>query len=843
TGSDGVAVGRVRSTKAELKTISATAGGASITQTQAVTFTPGALNHFNISHGGTATAGQASSVTLDARDSQENKISDFSGIAKVYTSTVISGDHVNWGLGNAAGSILSEVLDTVRYQFVPADGGDAEIRITDNKAEAITIYASSGGVISASAAKLVVGTAAVDRIYIVSGDDQRAVVDEEVDSPLVVAVEDAFENRVSGVTVSFAIVSAGGYLDASSALPGQQTSSVTDAGGNASCEMWRLGTQSGLDSDSLTASIVSGTTRSVLFTATTDHGPIDAIALTPKDKSVTVSSSTIVTATLRDAFDNLVVNEYVTIFIKDTPDGMLSAAAGSSTDPIGSYARRGKSDSTGTVSLTYNAPGTAGLQDVIDANSNTISADNVADVVYTSVASGATDLSATVLTGQSSQAGATFSFRVEAVDGNGNRDLTNASRIVLEPPGLGGFSFSLSDFGAAITEANLVNGTAIIYGKGTKPGSWDIEIRDEAALLSPDQFSVTIAANDTVSSYVVTAPASATAGADFAVTVEARDRFNNRVTSAAYAVDFRAVQAADSSKAASSTLSVSSGTLVNGLFTGNAFRYNVSEQIRIEVKSAANSVKAYSGVVSVGPAVAYQLVKIGGDSTGVSVGDSLRLRARVIDIYGNAVSGETVFFTVQEGDGSLEAPQAIAGGDGMVSLWFTTDVVVGTNRVRALILDGDPDGLETKSFTVTTVPVSEIAQVSLAISGGTSFQAGETFTGDVAAYDQYGNLISTDSSSQLRCVALHPTMDFVPDVMTLSAGLASFSASDSVAGINRIRVLSLAGDSLSEWSASLTILPAPAYRLVKVSGDTVGTQVGAAVALKARVRDAYGNAV
>ena len=110
--------------------------------------------------------------------------------------------------------------------------------------------------------------------------------------------------------------------------------------------------------------------------------------------------------------------------------------------------------------------------------------DNVVDAVYTTVASGATDLSATVLAGQTSQAGVTFSFRVEAVDGNGNRDLTNTSRIVLDPPPGGGFTFSLTNFGVPITEADLASGAVTLYGRGTKAGIWQITVRDKVPVLS-----------------------------------------------------------------------------------------------------------------------------------------------------------------------------------------------------------------------------------------------------------------------------------------------------------------------------------------------------------------------
>ena len=842
TGADGRAVGNVKSTVAEIKSVRARAGGVPLDDIVPVAFTAGALHHFIVTHAGSATAGVPASVTVDARDANGNKLTSFAGAVRVYPLRASAADEATWGLGNAAGSIVSETQDTVTYQFVFADAGDAELLITDRKVESVTIGASSGGVTSLSAAPLIVGPAAADSVFVVSGNGQRAVVDTPVPLPLVVAVEDRFGNRVSGVTVSFAVTAGGGYVDASVALPGQQTTAVTGIQGTASCEHWRLGTASGAGVNAVTASISTGGTREAYFTAIADHGPIASIVLAPASKPVTVNTETIVTATLRDAFGNLVFGQYVTMYIKDAPDGFLGAAPGSATEELSLWMRRGMSDSTGTVSVAYAAPATAGAQDVIDAYHNSIPAADVVDAVYSTVSSGATDLRATLLSGPTSQAGVTFSFLVEAVDGNGNRDLSNTSHIVLEPPPGGGFVFSLVDFGAPATEADLSAGAVVIYGRGTQAGAWQIAARDAAEFLAPAQCAVEIVANETVSSYAVAAPASATAGADFTLSAEARDAYGNRVLTAGYNIDFRAVRASDSTQAASRALSVASGTLANGLYSGANFRYEAAELIRIEVTSASNAAAGYSGAIAVDNAAAYLLAKIGGDSAGVAAGDSLRLRARVFDAFGNAVDGQNVFFTVQEGDGRVSSPLAVTDASGAAWVWFRTDTIRGTNRVRAAILDANPEGLETQSYTVATIPRSEVDRVELALSG-TSFRAGEIFAGNVAAYDVYGNLIDTDSGTQLRPAALRASVDFNPEIMTLEAGRSSFAAFDSVAGANRIEILSLAGDTLSAPGASYTIAPAQAYRITEISGDTAGVTVGAGVELRVRVRDRYGNAV
>ena len=108
-----------------------------------------------------------------------------------------------------------------------------------------------------------------------SGDDQRAVVNQEVASPLVVGVEDAFGNPVPGVTVSWSIASGGGYFDASRSIPGQQTTSVT--GGDRKSvrgalaarnrERRRLRLHNRLDALGLDAL--------GLFIATADRGPVE----------------------------------------------------------------------------------------------------------------------------------------------------------------------------------------------------------------------------------------------------------------------------------------------------------------------------------------------------------------------------------------------------------------------------------------------------------------------------------------------------------------------------------------------------------------------------------------
>ena len=517
----------------------------------------------------------------------------------VYTDSPEATDMIGWTLGpGASGSIVSESGDTVSYHFSASDAGSVILRFNDWKAETVFFRASYGSVTDQSSQPMTTVPAAADSIFIIAGDGQRSVAGQAVPQQLTVGVEDQFGNRVPGQQVRFQVIAGAGTIDVdTSSLPDDDEYTDTDGSGVAVCDSWILGTVSGYDSDRATASITSGTTSSVTFTATTDHDELDSVVLSPAAAQVTVNSPQIVTATMRDQYGNLVVGENLTVFIKDTADGNLSGDPGNPnpTIPLGPGIRAGSSDSTGTVTVQYNSPASAGLQDIIDASHAVVTADQIGDAVFTSVASGATKLIVTDLTGMPSQAGVPFPFRVRAVDSNDNLDPTDTSHILLAPEAGGGLTFSASPaFASTITEADLAGGEIILYGMGTSAGSWDIDITTTG--LSPAQFTAAITANDTVHHYVISAPPTATAGVDFTVSLTARDEWYNLVRTAAYDINIRAVQPVDTTADASSVLGITSGALIGGRFSEDNQRYYTAEPVRVEISDDSTSVVGVSGI-------------------------------------------------------------------------------------------------------------------------------------------------------------------------------------------------------------------------------------------------------
>ena len=140
----------------------------------------------------------------------------------------------------------------------------------------------------------------------------------------------------------------------------------------------------------------------------------------------------------------------VTIAITDSPDGTLSSngADPNPTSTINAFTRSGTTDAAGHITVLYNAPGSAPLSDVVDASSGAITQGSVVNSVYTTTASGATNLRITFVGPSTKPANQTYQFLVEAIDGNSNVDATNTSTVTLTPEVGGNLTFSLTDFGS-----------------------------------------------------------------------------------------------------------------------------------------------------------------------------------------------------------------------------------------------------------------------------------------------------------------------------------------------------------------------------------------------------------
>jgi Invasin, domain 3/Bacterial Ig-like domain (group 1)/Filamin/ABP280 repeat len=195
----------------------------------------------------------------------------------------------------------------------------------------------------ASATALVaVGVGAPASIESAAGGGESAVVGTPVPTAPAVLVRDADGNPLPGIPVSFKVTAGGGAVTGGTP--------VTGTDGVATVEGWKLGPKVG--ANTLQASIsgleVSGSP--VIFTGTGTPGPVSAakslVAADPAQIAASTGTSTsTITVTARDAFENPIAGAAVTLAATGTGNTLTqpSAATGS--------------DGTTTGSLSATLPG------------------------------------------------------------------------------------------------------------------------------------------------------------------------------------------------------------------------------------------------------------------------------------------------------------------------------------------------------------------------------------------------------------------------------------------------------------------------------------------------------
>ncbi|MCH7549694.1 MAG: Ig-like domain-containing protein, partial [Candidatus Krumholzibacteriota bacterium] len=831
TDANGDVVGSLTSTITGPRVVTAEVEGAALSDTVTIVFVPGPVAQFQWTGDGSAVAGVTEQITLSVFDDRGNLKTNYTGSVSLSTTA----DSVTWAAPDAFGTINQTGGDTADYVFAAADSGVATLRVTNRVAGSYAVTAQDGSAIETSS-PIVVDHAAADRVLLIAGDGQSVEVNTPVNVPAAVRVTDAYGNAVDNEIVAFRVLTGGGTLDAI-AGGGVDSTRATDVTGQVQCDLWTMGVTAGVDANTMRALISSGAVPSVDFTATSVPGPGANLVLTPGTKSVTVGATEVVTASLTDLYNNAVSGERVDVFIKSPASGTLigNGADPNPTSATSTTSRFGATDALGNVTVVFTASTTAGVSDVLDALSTNVAQSGVADVVYTTTAAGgATNLRITLLS-STAVAGTSFQFVVDAVDGNGNVDPGNAALVDLTGQAGSGIVFSLTDGGAAVTQVTLSSGSITLYGRGDISGGWDITASNGG--LGPGMSGITITDTGVVASYVATTVGTAVAGTSFDVSVEARDAFGNRVMAAANTINLAAVDGADSTQVASTSLL----TLQAALSAGQAVvseAYAVAETIRVRITDASANSGFTAGLI-ITPSMATRVAAESGDSTGVIAGNTQVLVARVYDPFNNPVSGVPVTFTPM-GGGSVVPATGATDALGRMTTAFTTDVVAGENRVRVTIDDGLPPALEQAEFTVGTIagPIDYYRVIPARLG----IEAGEVIPLDIFAYDINNNLATPDSTTTID-ITSDASATFGASTGTLTGGVFATTMTDTVSGIVTVSVETSGIPSQSGSSSPVTVSHALEYRVARAGGDTTGVTVGSVQLLAVKVSDRYGNDV
>jgi hypothetical protein len=217
-----------------------------------------------------------------------------------------------------------------------------------------TVVASATGLPTVSFTATA-GAGAPTNVVAIAGNNQAAIQGTAVATQPKVRVTDALGNRVSGVTVTFAVTAGGGSIAGAT--------QVTDAAGEAAVGSWTLGTAA---PNTLTAT-VSGTGitgNPVVFTA--QAATAISIASIPSG-SVTLGTSFVITAQLQNSASTSVSLAGITLTVTiATGGGTLSGTLTAVTD------------ANGLATFTLNVTGTAGARTFTVAGAGLTSATTAA---------------------------------------------------------------------------------------------------------------------------------------------------------------------------------------------------------------------------------------------------------------------------------------------------------------------------------------------------------------------------------------------------------------------------------------------------------------------------------
>jgi FKBP-type peptidyl-prolyl cis-trans isomerase 2 len=317
--------------------------------------------------------------------------------------------------------------------------------------------------------------------------------------------------------------------------------------------------------------------------------------------------------------------------------------------------------------------------------------------------------------------------------------------------------------------------------------------------------------------FVVTEPATATAGTSFTITITAQDAYGNTVTGFAGSVAL--------SDSDGQTVHVTgSETFVNGTATVTV-TLNKADSVTLTATSGLIHGTGGSIAVSAAAATAFVVTEPGTATAGTSFAATIT----AVDAYGNTVTGYAGSVTLTAGDGQTvhlaAAPSFVSGVATVTVTLDTADSLTLTATSGAIHGSG------------SSTAVSPGAAAAFVVTEPATATAGTSFTITITAQDAFGNTVTgyagsvtlTASDGQTVHLAAAPT--FVNGVANVTTTL---DTADSV-------TLTATSGSTHGSGGSTTVGAgaATAFAVSAPSGVTAGTSFTVTVT----AQDAFGNTV
>jgi hypothetical protein len=516
-------------------------------------------------------------------------------------------------------------------------------------------------------------------------------------------------------------------------------------------------TTSGIQTLTVTDNNSSGVTGNI--TGTSDPITVDAATashfIVNAPASATAGNAIPLTVTAEDPFNNIATGYLGTVAFSSTDVGVLTSlpAPGVLSGGVGVF--NATLTTAGNQTLTATDNNSTGNTGILTSTTDliTVSAATASQFVIT--APGA------------ASAGSGFSFTVTAEDLFGNVAAGYSGTV----------TFSSTDAGTLTSLPSpsiLVAGAGVFSATLTTAGNQSLTATDNntsgvtgTLVATSGQIAVNAA---TASHFVVTAPATATAGSDFAFTITAKDAYGNKDSSYAGTVQF------SSSDTAAGTSLPSNGSLQGGVGVFSAILQSSGNQT-ITASDSANSAIAGTVTVNVVSTVmATHLVVIAPNS--VTAGNGFRFTViaetasnqRLTSYSGNVTftSTDTRTSTVLPIHGTL-----ISG----IGVFCATLTTFGSQTLTATTTNPLPAIICTSGHII----VKPAAASHFDVDTPGTVTAGSSFRFTVTALDRFNNKV-TDYSGTVTLTWTDACGKAHQERGRLSNGIGVFSATLVTAG-------------------------------------------------------------
>jgi adhesin/invasin len=336
--------------------------------TNTATATSAGLTGSPLTFTATGTAGAATKISISSGNGQSAAtgtatVNPLKALVQDVNNNPVAGVSVTFAVATGGGSFAS--ADPV---LSGADGiATAPAWTLGTTAGENTATATSGSLTGSPLIFTATGTATPTKISISDGNGQSATAGTALANPLKVLVQDASDNPVAGVSVTFAVATGGGSF--ASAVP-----VISGADGVATAPAWTLGTAAGANSATATSGSLTGSP--LTFTATGTAGAAAKISISAGSGQSAVAGTALANslkALVQDSHNNPVAGVSVTFAVTTgggsfaSADPAVSGADGIATSTawtLGTVAGANTATATsGTLSgspLTFTATGTAG---------------------------------------------------------------------------------------------------------------------------------------------------------------------------------------------------------------------------------------------------------------------------------------------------------------------------------------------------------------------------------------------------------------------------------------------------------------------------------------------------